>query len=245
MDYDKYQLSAKEKGQFIFEVVLIDLAVSFLFYQSVWALLLGIPIGFIWYRQKKKYLINEKKKKLSVQFRDGILAVAAALKVGYSVEKAFEESEKDLRMNYPPDADIIMEFQIINMQVKNNVVLEQLLLDFAKRSHINDIYDFVEVFAIAKRRGGDFGKIIKNTADIISEKIEVYQEIETFLTAKQFEQRIMSVVPLLIILYIRLTSPHFMDVMYHNLPGISVMTICLVVYCAAFFLAERITNIEI
>ena len=90
--------------------------------------------------------------------------MAAALKVGYSVEKAFEESEKDLRMNYPSDADIIMEFQIINMQVKNNVVLEQLLLDFAKRSHINDIYDFVEVFAIAKRRGGDFGKIIKNTA---------------------------------------------------------------------------------
>ena len=115
-----------------------------------------------------------------------------------------------------------------------------MLLDFAKRSHINDIYDFVEVFAIAKRRGGDFGKIIKNTADIISDKIEVKREITTMISAKRLEQSIMNVVPFAIILYINFTSPGFFDPLYHNFLGIVIMSVLLAVYMAALFLADRI-----
>lgn len=245
MDYNKYEFSKKEKIQFLLEVLGATALVAYLFYQSFFALILGIPLGILLYKNKKEKLKRARKKRLNEQFKDGILAVATALKVGYSIENAFVEAVRDLKLTYPKDADIVQEFTMINMQVKNNVVLEKLLLDFAERSHVDDIHDFAQVFVIAKRRGGDLSKIIKNTADIISEKQEVYREIDTILTAKQFEQQIMSVVPLLIILYVSLTSPHFLDTLYHNFFGCFIMTGCLAVYIVAVYLARKITTIEI
>ncbi|MBE5872031.1 MAG: hypothetical protein E7294_12365 [Lachnospiraceae bacterium] len=245
MDYNRYTFQLKERIGLLLEIILVTTVVSFLFYESFPALILGFPIGFFWKKRKQKKLADERKMRLKLQFKDGILAVSNALQVGYSIENAFLEGEKDLRMTYPPDADIIKEFHHINSQVKNNRVLENLIMDFAVRTHIKDIKDFAQVFVIAKRKGGDLAGIIQNTVDIISEKIEVQQEIETILTAKQFEQRIMSVVPVMIMFYIRVTSPHFFDSLYHNLFGIGLMTLCLVLYGAAIYVGERIVTIEI
>lgn len=51
--------------------------------------------------------------------------------------------------------------------------------------------------------------------------------------------------PLVITLYIRLTSPEYIDVLYGNVMGIIVMTICLLIYAAAVMLAQKITDINI
>lgn len=245
MNYDVYQLSAKEKLLFLAEVLMTGAVISYLFYHSVCAMVLCIPLSLFLLRRKKKRLIRDRKSRLNEQFKDGILAVAAALKAGYSIENAFIEALKDLQLTYQKESDIVKEFQRININVKNNVVLEKLLMDFADRSHIEDIRDFTGVFAIAKRKGGDLNKIIQNAADIIREKAEVRMEIEILLTAKQFEQRIMSVVPVFIIFYVSVTSPHFFDVLYHNPAGNCIMSGCLAVYGFSIYLAEKITTIDV
>lgn len=245
MNYDVYKLSAKEKLLFFAEVLLMGAVVSYLFYHSVWAMALCIPLSVILLKRKKKKLVRERKNRLNEQFKDGILSVAAALKVGYSIENSFVEALKDLQTTYQKDSDIVKEFQRINANVKNNVVLEKLLEDFADRSQIEDIQDFTDVFVIAKRKGGDLNKIIQNAADIIHEKAEIRMEIETLLTAKQFEQKIMSVVPVFIIFYVSVTSPHFFDVLYHNPAGNCIMSICLIVYAFSIYLAEKITTIDV
>ena len=51
--------------------------------------------------------------------------------------------------------------------------------------------------------------------------------------------------PLVITLYLRLTSPEYIDVLYGNVMGIIVMTICLLIYAAAVMLAQKITDINI
>lgn len=245
MDYEKYMFSNREKLQYGLEVLILSGVISYLFYRSIYAMVLVIPIGLFFWKEKKKELADKRRQRLGEEFKDGILAIATALKVGYSMENAVLEATKDLKMVYSPKSDIIREFTLINLQVRNNVVIEKLLLDFGKRSHVEDIQDFAEVFAIAKRNGGDFYKIIQNTAVTIRDKIEVKQEIETMITAKQFEQKIMNLIPILIIVYISMTSPHFFDTLYHNLFGVLIMTGCLLVYFLAILLARHITAIEI
>ena len=51
--------------------------------------------------------------------------------------------------------------------------------------------------------------------------------------------------PMVIKLYIRLTSPEYIDVLYGNVMVIIVMTICLLIYAAAVMLAQKITDINI
>ena len=125
-------------------------------------------------------------------------------------------------------------------ELRNNRNLEDLLSEFAVRTQVADIRDFAQVFHIAKRSGGNLPGILKNTADIISDKIEVKREITTMISAKRLEQSIMNVVPFAIILYINFTSPGFFDPLYHNFLGIVIMSVLLAVYMAALFLADRI-----
>ena len=106
------------------------------------------------------------------------------------------------------------------------------------------VTDFAEVFSIAKRSGGNLPDILNNTASAISDRIDVSREIETQVSAKKMEQRIMDMVPFGIILYIDSTTPGFFDPLYHNVVGAALMTVLLVVYVIAFLLGEKILKIS-
>ena len=88
-------------------------------------------------------------------------------------------------------------------------------------------------------------KIFYGTVDKIRQKSEVEREIETVVTAKRTEQRIMDFVPFGILFYVGATSPEFLKPLYGNLLGVSVMTVCLLGYLGAFLLAEKILDIQI
>lgn len=87
--------------------------------------------------------------------------------------------------------------------------------------------------------------VIRNTVSCIRQKQETMQEIETCLAGKVTEQNIMSLVPILILAYVKLTSPEFLEGMYGNLAGTAVMTGCFLVYIAAYIWGKRIVEIEV
>ena len=44
---------------------------------------------------------NQKEKEFQLQFKEAILAVSSAMNIGYSVENAFREAQKELKKIYP------------------------------------------------------------------------------------------------------------------------------------------------
>ena len=137
------------------------------------------------------------------------------------------------------------ELMWINAQVRLSVPVEKLLVDFGRRSGSEDIENFAAVFAAAKRMGGNTANIVRETANTISSKIDVEREIETSIAAKKYEQKIMSVMPAFIILYMQLTSPDFLTVMYTSFFGRLAMTACLAVYSGALLWSAKIVDIRV
>ncbi len=220
--------------------------VSYVFYRSVIIfLLLLIPALVLVLRQKKKELLRKRKEELNLQFREMMHAVIAGLQAGYSIENAFIHAYQDISLLYGRQSMMAKELYHLTVEVRNNRNIEDILSDFATRCQITDIRYFAEVFHIAKRSGGNLVGILKNTADIIGDKIEVRREIVTMISAKRLEQGIMNVVPFAIILYIDMSSPGFFDGMYHNLVGIVIMTVLLAVYIAAYLIADKIIRIDL
>ena len=86
------------------------------------------------------------------------------------------------------------EFSYIINQIRMNITVEKALLEFAERTGVEDIINFAEIFAIAKRTGGDLVKVIRTTANAINDKIEVKREIITLVTAKKHEADIMKAI---------------------------------------------------
>lgn len=245
LSYATYEYSRQELLENIIVYAAIAAGVAYLFYQSIWAfliLLLGIKK---YLERKRKQLLRKRERELSEQFKEAIMAVSASLGAGYSVENSFKEAVKDLRNLYGEGSIIVNEFENLSGRLSANETLESILKDLALRSNSEDISDFTEVFVTAKRTGGDLTAIIRRTAFHIGEKQEVKRDIETVMSSKKMEQSVMNVIPFAIVAYLRLTSPGFLDPLYHNIGGVVIMTACLGLYIFAYALSEKITDIEV
>ena len=186
-----------------------------------------------------------KKKEAELPVKDALTSLSVAVQAGYSVESAIKTCVRDLERLYGKGADIVEEFRYIESQQHISVPLEELFLDLGSRSQVEDIENFASVFYTAKRTGGDMNRVIQKVARMLGDKIDVKKEIEATLAAKKSEQMIMSLMPAGIIMYLQLTSPGFLSVLYGNPFGIAAMSICLAIYATAYWLGRKIVDIEV
>lgn len=245
MDYRIYKLSRKEKILYSVEYLGIFLLFGKIFYDSFYIAFAGVFFLPRLLKRKAQMLAAKTREVLTLEFKDYILALSASLKAGYSAENALIAAGRDLFCMYGEESMMVAECRKMEKNLKNNQLAEVLLTEFAERSGQEEIRDFAAIFVIAKRSGGGMGAIIKNTADIISEKIEVKREIQLLYASKRMEQNIMNVVPIAMIGYVRMTTPDYFQVLYHNVFGIVIMSMCLAVYAAAYLLSCKIMDIEV
>lgn len=244
-DYRKFRYSIRNFLLTLGEGLAFAGAVNGLFYQSMTAFFFLWPVPVLWLAIRRRMRMRKRLKKLNLDFREALNCLAVSMRAGYSVENAFRETARSLKEVLGAEADMTREFVFMNAQIKINVPVEKLLQDFADRTGLEDIMNFAAVFAAAKRMGGPMNEIIRSTAKIIGDRIDVEREIETVISGKVFEQRILALALPGIILYMNLASPGFLDVLYGTAFGTIVMTICLGVYAGAFFLGARIVRIEV
>lgn len=244
-DYAEYHFSIAQKFLYLLEGGFLVAMVGYFFYQSWAACVCLFPLLVFFLREKKKELAKRRRQELSIQFKDLVLSLSANQRAGYSIENAFKEAYRDMEMLYGTQSPVCQEVRHIILGLENNVVLEKLLYSLGVRSNEPDIMQFADVFLIAKRSGGNMTEILEKTAAVIEQKMETEQEIQLMISAKKMEQKIMNMVPFLIIFYIGTTSEGFFDVLYHNLIGVVIMTVCLGFYGAAYLLSKRIVEIEV
>ena len=132
---------------------MLTTAIAYLFYKSIWAVLFGAPFAWFYVKAQEKKMAEARKWEFNQQFKQGILALSAALNAGYSVENAFGEATRDLALLYEEDADIIREFAGITKQLAMNKTVEECLVDLGERTGIEDVENFAEIFQTAKRTG--------------------------------------------------------------------------------------------
>lgn len=220
------------------------LVLLILFYRSVlWVVALWIPLFYLQYHRLRKKWKEERHWQLNLEFKEGLLGIAAALNAGYSIENAIEESQRDLKVLYGSDSPLCWEFQIMLEQLRLNRPVEQVMDEFAVRSEVADIRSFAEVFRTARRSGGNLVSITRSCAERIAEKIEVSREIHTLIAGKQMEGRIMNIVPLGMIFYFWICSPGFLDCLYGGVWGRIIMSVFLGIYIVAYLLSEKICRI--
>ncbi len=244
-DYRIYRFRPRDYLVYGIQFLLLIFLFAYTFYRSYIAVLLLLPGMLFLFRRKQKQLADKQRQQLRMEFKEAIAAVSSGLSAGYSIENAFTEAIRDMDMLYGEQSLIVQELRCIERRLAMNHTLESCLKELADRSGVDDIRDFTAVFTAAKRSGGAFTEIICNTVTIIHDKAEIKREIEVLISAKQLEQKIMNVIPFVIVLYVGKSTGNMMSVLYHNAVGVAVMTVCMAVYLLAVALAERIVDIRV
>lgn len=200
---------------------------TFFFYRSSFGLIIVLPAAYFLVFLTKETETIGKIREEREQFKECIHSVAASLRAGYAPVGAFAESRKDMVMMYGADSDIVRRLDGIQIGIRNNRSLEELLLQWGSESETEEIIEFAEVFTIAKRSGGSVLGVIENTSLMIQNRMEAEREIETLLSNKRMEQRIMSAMPFLLVMYLQIGNPGYFDVLYGNAFGVAVMSVML------------------
>lgn len=216
-----------------------------LFYSHWIMAAIGILVGGAGFLKiHKKNLFEKRKWQLMVEFRDALASMIAALSAGYSMENAVGEALRDLTLLYGEERIILRELRDIRSRTELGVPLDELFYDLGVRSGVSDIIVFSQVYTTARRSGGNLVKVMKRTADAINEKTDIEREVRTMIAGKRLESLCMMVIPLMIIVYLRVFSPGFLNPLYHGMSGRLFMTVALVTYLAAVWWSRRIMNIR-
>ncbi len=245
IDYREYRFSLREWILYGMEGAALVFVAAVLFFDTLLAAVPGIPFLAFFYKWKRRERAEQRLRELKLQFREGIKSISTALQAGFSVENALREAARDLRMMEWHKAYMTRELEEMRRKIESGQTVEQVFLDFAGRSGMEDAGVFADVFAAAKRSGQDLTKVIGNTVRTIGEKLEMERKIETILASRKYEQNIMSLMPFGMLFYLRLTSGGFLDVLYKGLAGRLLMAGCLAVYVVIWRLGKRLVQIEI
>jgi tight adherence protein B len=246
INYKEYRLSKKEARGYFLVFMIGSVAMGWLFYKS---LLAAIPLFIVSLAYKKHYersLARNKQRELLGQFKDLLYSLGASFGSGRQMSKALLEAEKNLEITYGKKSLLLSELSLINRKISSELQREESVLeDFAKRTGLEDVIDFFNSYFICKESGGDMGKLINTAANSIIEKIELENEIEVLVSKKKFEARILTVVPVVLILFLQLSSSDYLSILYVTAMGRIVMTAALALMAFSYYLSSKITQIDV
>jgi len=246
IDYDIYIMSSKEKIFYFLIAAIALFVLGFVFYQSVIISLLICPFGLFYPKMRTREIITKRKSKLNLQFKDMLYSLSSSVGAGRPIEAAFRDILRDLSIIYPSEETyIIKETDYIVRRLAMNEPVEVILEEFSVRSHLEDVQSFVNVLKICNRKGGNLVEVIRNTSQVINDKIEVKNEIETLLSQKRFEQKILSVMPVALIVLLTLTQGDYIAPVFNTVLGRVVMTVAIVMIAVGYLISKKIMDIKI
>ncbi|MDC7289631.1 type II secretion system F family protein [Blautia schinkii] len=218
--------------------------VFMVFFRSVpAAVIAGVAMVVPGNRKYKEFLKEKRLKSLRIQFRDMMESLSASYSAGKNTEAAFQDAAVDMENIYGEKADIVKELRWIVSGLYNGQNIEDMLLNFGRRSHMDDIESFATVFEVCIRYGGDMKKVVGDTRQIICDKIETEMEIQTLLTANKNELNIMAVMPVIIMLM--LSSMGNLSIVQNTPANVLVKCGALVLFVLAYVMGRKIVDIKV
>lgn len=244
--YDVYDMKFEELIITLLLAMGTCFIVGLIFYENIVLAAFLSLVGILYIPFRKKEQLRKKKEVLTIQFKDTLYFLSVSLSAGKSIETALLDTYKSILGIYPDKtSDIIKELEIMNQRILMNEPIEKIFCDLAERSKIEDIKSFADVIMISKRTGGNLIEVIKNTSDIIREKVEIQNEIENLIAGKKFEQTVMSIMPFGLVLFLKSSSSGYLEPLMTTVYGHIIMTIALVMILLGQLIGHKIMKIEV
>jgi tight adherence protein B len=224
----------------------IFLFVLFFFRNGPFALVISL-IGLFYPRWIISGMIEKRRNLLNMQLREAMFSLTSSLLAGASLQRSIERSVIDLERIFhsAKDTPIVYEFRRMAEDLSMGYSLEETMVAFRDRVRLEDADDFVNATLITKRRGGNLTEVLSNISKIISEKIEIKNEILVMTAGKRMEAKILSIMPIGIVTCLTLLSPEYMSPMYDSIIGKFLMFIGFLLIGLNYIVSRKMIKIDV
>ena len=204
---------------------------------------MGLLVGKVFLPCAAASWQKKRRDTLRRQFRDMLESLTASLAANSTVRDAFSSAYTDMCMQYSDDALISKELDQFRRAEQINVTLNVMMDDFAKRSGVEEIQDFNNVFQVCYGPGGNMSRVINQTHDIICERMEVEDEIQAKIHANEMELNIIMLAPVLIVALMRSANETFAQNLASPV-GVAAVTGALVLFAIAYIWGQKIIAVR-
>lgn len=244
-DYHVYHMTLQDRIAAGLMGAGIGALVSYLFFKNLVVTIVAAALAAVLaqgiYQESR---LKKRKKELLLQFKDLLESLTSSYATGKNTLDSFRDAWNDLEQIYGEQADITTELAIIVTGMEHNINIEDLLTNFAKRSGLDDVASFADVFRVSLRQGANIQNIIASTRDVINDKIEIEMEIQTIIAGNKNELNIMMVMPLVILVSLGGMGSD-MTAASNTLPNVVIKLIALGMFYLAYHLGRKFTDIKV
>ena len=244
-DYRSYIPETWEKIMIFTGCVFSAAAAGILFYDTPVIILASFVLFIPALKLYEGHMASKRKTRLRSGFRDLLDSLSASFAGGRHMREALEEALNELKSIYGDDEEIVSEVREILKRINDGETDIAVLEDFDERADLEDVSLFVQVYRACRETGGDLISAMSDASDILGDKIKIENEIRMITSQKKTEGMIISAMPVIIILFLRIIAPDYIEVLYGNMMGIALMTGALAASGYAFWLIRKITDIRV
>ena len=198
------------------------------------AILLG-ALPYIYIRMKK----NQRMRKFEQQLPEGMEFLSRALRAGH----AFTGSMKLAAENFddPLGTEFEKTLDEINFGISTNDALKNLL----NRVDLPDLRYFTASVILQRDTGGNLSEIMDSIARIIRERFKFRDKVRVLSAEGKFSAAILIAIPLLIISYLQIVQPGYLDTLTSEPVGKILMTIAISMALLGVVLIRKLISINI
>lgn len=242
-DYSVYTLNKKEELTFYMTFGSGVLFLGILFFNHLLIaglfLILLVPAKKLWCQ----HLAEKREKVLLLQFRDLLYSLSASVATGRQMADGLQEAVATLERIYGQDGVLTKELAYMVRKIfdagEND---EYVLKEFASRTGIKEIVNFAGIYSISKKTGADLQRVIRKTVELLLDRIEIEREMKALTSQKRLEFAILIAMPPGALVFLRLSSPYYLNALYGGLGGRLIMVFALGALLLAAYLAYRMTK---
>lgn len=226
----------------IFIILLVTIWIDFVFYKNFFGIVPGVLTGIYYAKVYKEKVREKEKEQRRKELKDMLTAMETAVRAGESLNSAVFSAANEMKGIYGKDKSYMALLDRMKRRIEIGETASEVMKDYTQWSDLSEVRSLSVIFKIAESTGGSTIRIMENSIDKISQKMEIEDEIEVLIREKKLELRLMILMPSLMILYLRLTNSEYIGVLYNSFFGGALMTAALLANISADILGNRIIN---
>ena len=224
--------------------LMIDVLVANMIFHKGWFVVILAPLFILYRKSANERRQLEQWKQTRNEFLIFLQSVESYIFLGYAVEQAFLEGERELTGVVKRPGIFTKKLIEINKKRAVGEGIEGLFLEYAQESKVDEILLFAQVLCFLQQKGGDICGLVHGTSEKIRWMVDMENQMEVVYAGKKMEAKIMMIAPIGIVIFLNYSNRDYMGWYYDSLLGTLILCLFLLLYLIAFFLINRILNMK-
>lgn len=173
------------------------------------------------------------------QLPDGLLMLASSLRAGMGLSAALEVLAQEQPIPLSQEIALLLRQQRLGKSLADAITLLE------ERLPLEEFRLFTAALRISRSVGGNLADTLEALAHTLTRKAEVEGKIRSLTAQGRIQAVVMTGLPILLIIVLRLMQPGPMNYLFHSWIGWAVLALISMLEIAGFFFIRKIVAIEI